>query len=656
MLTVYFLNLLMGPWQKQLPALEQDMQCRALANSDIVDSKDIERIVRWAEGEKIDGLICGWRDYETVMSHKPLISVYPVSLSSFDTSVILYLLKKELREKGLEHLHRVVLGTTLPIPVRLDMLEEMFGFELINPEWNDNLPQSYFDELSREGYEIVVCRHEYADKIRKSGMFPFYDGSVAQYVDFTQDLRNAVRQAAAGTQLKLALKEMENLLNYSFEAICMLDRDGRLTSYNEQARKLFQPAGEASYLGRPFSNVVPAVSKAELYVLLNEGQSYFSRIVEIGHEVGMLSITPNFSNNVPNGAVVHFTTIRQIDKMEVQVKTELYSKGHVAKYRFSDIVGQSEILLRVKKQAERFSTYNSNILLFGESGCGKELFAQGIHNNSMRKGQPFVAVNCGSLPTNLLESELFGYVDGAFTGALKKGKKGLFEIANKGTIFLDEISEMDMQGQSRLLRVLEEREIMRIGDDKVIPVDVRVIAATNRNLEKMIEEGRFREDLYYRLNVLSLVVPPLRERGDDIILLAESFIEKFGKRYQKYLVLTEEAKTCLLNCPWKGNVRQLRNFCERLVILADRREVTESLVREGLGSISYGQGEYMPISVPVQSQKEREEKKTIERALARTGGNREKTAAMLQISKATLWRKMKKYQIIESNAGVSMQE
>lgn len=645
MLSVYFLNIIAGAWQTHLKSLENELSCRLVANTVHADSSEVERILRWAEQEQVDALICTWQDYETVMSHKPLISVYPVSLSGFDTSVILFLLKKKLKEMHLEHLHRVVLGTPLPINVRLDVLEEMFGLKLINPSWQDILPQSYFDALSREGWEIVVCRPDYADMVRRSGMFPFFDPAVVEYVNFAQDIKNAVRQVAEGSQLRQALKEMENMLNYSFEAICMLDREGHLTTYNEQARKMFVPSGEENYLGRHFSDLVPAVSREELYTLLHEGKSYFSRIIEAGSEIGMLNITCNFKGGQPDGAVVHFTTIRTIDEMESQVKTELYQKGHIAKYHFGDIVGKSESLLRARRQAERFAKYNSNILLFGESGCGKELFAQGIHNESMRKSQPFVAVNCGSLPTSLLESELFGYVDGAFTGALKKGKKGLFEIANKGTIFLDEISEMDLQGQSRLLRVLEEREIMRIGDDKVIPVDVRVIAATNRDLLKMVEEGAFREDLYYRLNILSLVIPPLRERGEDVILLAESFLDKFGKRYQKHLVLSGSAKSALLECSWKGNVRQLRNFCERLVILADQREISEGMIREGLGSTSYTRSASPAEPIQKAGAAHEDEKAAILRALEQTEGIREKAAGLLGISKTTLWRKMKKYGI-----------
>lgn len=652
MLRIYCINLLTGPWHKQLPSLEFEMHCKLMANEQPADSAAIERILRWAEIEQIDAIICNWADYDIIMDHRPLLSVYPISYTGFDTSVILYRLKKNLAEKNLGHLRKVVLGTQLPITVRLNVLEEMFDFELINPEWRDVLPQSYFDVLRREGYEVVVCREDYADMVRKSGMYPFFDASIYDDVDFALDLKRAVQQIAEGSQLKTMLKVLENMVNYSFEAICMLDVSGKLTTYNEQATSMFVPVGEHSYLGREFSDLVPAISKAELQMLIHGETSYFGRIVEINKRVGMLSITPVSKNGAPDGAVVHFTTIQQIDELETQVKSELYQKGHVAKYQFSDIVGQSEPMLKAKYQAERFSKYGSNVLLYGESGCGKELFAQSIHNSSMRKKQPFVAVNCGSLPTNLLESELFGYVDGAFTGALKKGKKGLFEIANKGTIFLDEISEMDMQGQSRLLRVLEEREIMRIGDDKVIPVDVRVIAATNRNLEQMVEEGDFREDLYYRLNVLSIAVPPLRARGEDVVLLAESFFSRFGKRYQKYLTLTDSAKQCLMDNQWKGNVRQLRNFCERMVILADQREIDADMLQKEIASTSFAgwMQESTAVSQPIDAQQrkalsEEKEKKAILMALDHADGNRERTAKMLGISKATLWRKMKKYDI-----------
>lgn len=326
---------------------------------------------------------------------------------------------------------KVVLGTNIAINVRLDVLEEMFGFQLYNAGWHSELPQSYFDNLSAMGYQVVVCREEYKGQVQRSGMYHFYDPQVFELIDYSSDLRRTIQQIAEDAQLRTALRDMEIMLKYSFEAVCVLDRKGKVTVYNEQARNLFIPKGKESYSGFDFSQVVPVVDQEELRNILSGAESYFSRVVEVNKTMGMLNITPNISNGKPDGAIVHFTSIHKIDQLESQVKSELYIKGHFAKYHFDDIVGVSDVILKTKHQAERFAKYNSSVLLCGESGCGKELFAQSIHNSSMRRDQPFVAVNCGSLPTSLLESELFGYVDGAFTGALRKGKKGCLKLPIK---------------------------------------------------------------------------------------------------------------------------------------------------------------------------------------------------------------------------------
>jgi len=192
MLKVFLLNLIYEPWQDQLPSLEFELQCKITVNSQFADNGSIERILRYTEEEHYDALICGWSDYDTVMSHQPLISVYPMDRDEFDTSVILYFLKKELHEKGLDHLRRVVLGTKLLVSVQLDLLEEMYGFELLQPQWEDVLPQSYFDTLKQEGYEVVVCRRDYADMVRKSGMYPFFTDAVFTCTDFSQDLKRVM--------------------------------------------------------------------------------------------------------------------------------------------------------------------------------------------------------------------------------------------------------------------------------------------------------------------------------------------------------------------------------------------------------------------------------------------------------------------------------
>jgi len=230
-----------------------------------------------------------------------------------------------------------------------------------------------------------------------------------------------------------------------------------------------------------------------------------------------VNVLPVTVKGATASSIATLQDVSHIQAVEEEIRREMYLKGYTAKFDFADIVAHDELTLRTVSLAKRFAATHASILIQGESGVGKEVFAQSIHNASDRRLRPFIAMNCAAIPESLIESELFGYVDGAFTGARKKGKPGIFELAHGGTIFLDEISEMPFHLQARLLRVLQEHEVMRLGDDKIIPIDVRVIAATNRNLEKLTKEGLFRVDLYWRLNVLNLFIPPLRERRKDVL-------------------------------------------------------------------------------------------------------------------------------------------
>ena len=239
---------------------------------------------------------------------------------------------------------------------------------------------------------------------------------------------------------------------------------------------------------------------------------------------------------------------------------EIARRGHTTKYNFSDICGSSPQIRQTVELAKKMARTDSSVLITGESGTGKELFAHAIHNNSQRAEAPFVAINCAALPETLLESELFGYEEGAFTGAKKGGKPGLFELANTGSIFLDEIEGMAPATQLKLLRVIQEREIIRVGGEKVIPIDVRIISASNEDLMPLIESGRFRRDLFYRVGTLPLELPPLRERKRDIPLL----LEVFKSALHLTFLLTEEAKEALLRYEWPGNIRELRNCVEYL--------------------------------------------------------------------------------------------
>ncbi len=309
------------------------------------------------------------------------------------------------------------------------------------------------------------------------------------------------------------------------------------------------------------------------------------------------------------------------------------------KHTFENIVGQSPQMEQAKKIAKRVAKTDTTVLLGGQTGTGKEVFSQSIHYESERKSERFVAINCSALGKDILESEMFGHKKGAFTGA-DKDKKGLFEEANGGTIFLDEIGEMDLVLQAKLLRVLEDGTFMKVGDTKETKVDVRIIAATNRDLEKESEAGNFRLDLYYRLSVFKIQLPSLTERQSDIPLLAEHFINlSTGKMGRKSMTMENDFKAALLNHGWKGNIRELRNVIERAVILADDDVLTvEALPFEFQMQNEENQGENSLALTTM-------ENKHIRKVLAYTGGNKTKSAELLGIGLTTLYRKMEEYGI-----------
>jgi transcriptional regulator with PAS, ATPase and Fis domain len=304
----------------------------------------------------------------------------------------------------------------------------------------------------------------------------------------------------------------------------------------------------------------------------------------------------------------------------------------VAKFTFGDICGGNPVFTRAIDLARQYARVDSTVLIHGETGVGKELFAQSIHRASSRGSGPFVAVNCAALPETLLESELFGYVEGAFTGARRKGKPGLFELAHHGTIFLDEISEIPLSLQGRLLRVLQERQVIRLGHDRVIPIDVRVLCATNRDLKGLVEEGRFRGDLYWRLNVLNLFIAPLRDRRSDILPLARLFLGTLSPEGRNGITFTEEAIRFLTRYRWPGNVRELRNFCERLAVGHTHSVVDEEFVKLAM--------EYRDEATPVPTKPLDAEE--IEHALNVAEGKIGKAARLLGIHRATLWRRRRR--------------
>jgi len=299
----------------------------------------------------------------------------------------------------------------------------------------------------------------------------------------------------------------------------------------------------------------------------------------------------------------------------------------------SEMIGSSAGMIEIYKTMSRVAPTNATVLIEGETGTGKEMIARMIHNHSPRASQPFVPVDCGSIAPSLIESELFGALKGAYTGA-ERDRLGVFEAANNGTVFLDEIGDLELNFQLKLLRFLQEKEIRPLGSPRGRKVDVRVIAATNRDLQKMVEEGKFREDLWYRLNVVRILLPPLVERRGDVPLLAHYFLRKYNERYAQNARLTESGLAVLQNYSWPGNVRQLQHMMERLTILAPNARIDDSAVREGI-----------ELTEPRESASDTladTEADQIRRVLAATGGNKSRASKILGIERKTLYRKLEK--------------
>ncbi len=364
-------------------------------------------------------------------------------------------------------------------------------------------------------------------------------------------------------------KKIKAVLDAVSEGILAVDSEGTITTINPVAEKIFQ-CSAAELLGKKFVEALSA--EAPILRCLEDGNPYNYKEISLNTPKGRLNF---LSTGRPlkddRGNIVG--AVACIKDMS-DVKQLVYSVTKPAMTTFDEILGISSPLKKALDLARMVAKGDSTVLIRGESGTGKELFARAIHMGSFRQGKPFVPVNCAALPDNLLESELFGYVEGAFTGAQKGGKVGLFEFANNGTLLLDEIGELSPHLQAKLLRVLQEGRVRRIGDRVENPVNVRVIAATNRNLEEMIKNGDFREDLYYRLNVVPIYIPPLRRRKDDIPALTEYLIGKFSRRLNKNISnIAVEAMDKLINYHWPGNIRELENVLERAMILVQGTEI-----------------------------------------------------------------------------------
>ncbi len=386
---------------------------------------------------------------------------------------------------------------------------------------------------------------------------------------------------------------------------------------------------------------------SELPVIVVTGDDSIETAVESMKEGAFDYIVRPFEGESLSVAVEKALKMRSLAMENRYLRKELESH-----YNFGNIIGNSPKILEVLLLAGDVSRTDSTVFIYGESGTGKELVARAIHFNSLRKGGPLVSINCAALPENLLESELFGYEKGAFTGA-EKNKKGRFELANGGTLFLDEISEMNPVVQAKVLRLIEEQELMRLGGSETVKVDVRIICASNKNLAEYVKKGQFREDLYYRINVFPINIPPLRERPEDVLQLARSFVEQFSEKMGKFsLRMSKNVENILVAGKWDGNVRELRNCMERAVILCKGDMISEghlpgSLVKESISGCKHDKDKtlkMMSFNLPPEGISIDElEKHLVLQALKKSKNNKTKAAKMLGLTRGTFRYRLEKY-------------
>ncbi len=490
-----------------------------------------------------------------------------------------------------------------------------------------------------------------------------------------ENIMQALEEAQKIINATRAEKERANMfkaiLDHISDGVISIDVNNKITVFNKAAQTMMR-ADEKNILGK---EVTGAIAMPQISRVAEKGKPELGVVEEMGGITVVTNSTPIYVDNQIVGAVSTFQDVTYLQQLEQQVRRKLSRQGLIPKYKFQNIIGKNPGMKSAVERAKKFAATDYTILITAETGSGKEIFAHSIHSVSRRSKGPFVTINCASLPESLLEAELFGYSEGAFTGAAKGGRAGLFEQAHGGTIFLDEVGEISGRLQILFLRVLQEKEIRRIGDSKIIPVDVRIISASNRRLKELVNQGGFREDLYYRLNVLNLNIPPLRERREDIPLLISHFLSMYPSAVNRETTVEPEAVKMLQQYNWPGNVRQLENIIQRLMVIAEDDsqisvfDVTQALEGELSDQLKAAAGRREDHFAPddygtIDEQKnihqngESEpdlfadqksegllsdiEAETILKVLRNVNGNRQEAARILGISSTTLWRRLKK--------------
>lgn len=477
-------------------------------------------------------------------------SVDTLTVLSKNEAVYMYNLTRDMALETISLAYRLGIDHLNMLPCYPHMNNPPVDSTILTPGENVLFDTNTCDIIDL-GYRIIdiSCIVEIAIKTKLEHIIK--DDLIKKYMD-------KVTPTSYCTETLLSNRnKLENqfdlLLSTIDDGIICINHSGIVQFYSHIAKKILG-IDDNQMIGKHISKYINDI---EFDNIIENKTQVFGKLIKI-NKIDVNIEVKYVQLNIFDGFIIKITKFYQAEKKQAALRAQLANSGNISKYTFEDIIGCSKEINNTKKLAYKMSQSNSSILIIGESGTGKELFAQSIHNTSNKSYGPFVAFNCSTFQESLLESELFGYDEGAFTGAKKGGKIGLFELANNGTIFLDEIGEMDLNSQAKLLRVIQEKQIRRIGSDKVVNIDVRIIAATNRDLNELVHQNKFRKDLYFRLNVLPLKIKPLRERTDDISLIFDFFKKKLNTNFK----LNEDVKNIFTHYCWEGNVRELQNLAE----------------------------------------------------------------------------------------------
>ncbi|MGI4847343.1 MAG: propionate catabolism operon regulatory protein PrpR [Janthinobacterium lividum] len=540
--------------------------------------------------------------------------------------------------KAREDSHRVGVVTYFNTIPELDAIRDLLKSDIAQDSYRTpEEARECVRKLAANGHNVIVGSSvvvELAEEQGLRGILAYSLLSIRQGIEDAIDLARVARLEAA------RYEQINGVLHNLQEAVLAVDAANCIIAVNSPMEMLLSRPRKA-LLGMALGRLEPALS---LQATLDSGREERGQVAQFAQREWIVNRTPIQERGRTVGAVITLYDANAIREADTSLRSQRRNHQHpAARYHFASLDGQSPLFLRARESAQRFARTDLTVLITGESGTGKELFAQAIHNASARADKPFVAANCAAFPESLLESELFGYEEGAFTGSRKGGKRGLFETAHTGTLFLDEIGDMPLSLQTRLLRVLQEREVVRLGGVIPIPIDVRILAATHQPLDVMMREGRFRSDLFYRINILQLSLPPLRERAIDIPVMAQAMLARCLKRLSCRLdarsLLAPLADT-LCAYGWPGNVRELENLCERMAVFFAQYGSVAAVDYEAL---AFDCPELFRLPRLCANPEETGTHATgpsILRMLEECGGNRTRAAKRLGMSRATLWRRL----------------